>query len=31
MYEAISDTTNDYGDHHGIVPRTPDQVVKLLM
>ncbi|XP_060599820.1 conserved oligomeric Golgi complex subunit 6-like isoform X2 [Ruditapes philippinarum] len=31
MYDAISDPKNEYGEYHSIVPRTPDQVVKLLM
>lgn len=30
MYEAICKPENDYKEPQGIVPRTPDQVVKLL-
>ncbi|KAL4226096.1 Golgi transport complex subunit 6 [Mactra antiquata] len=30
MYEAICDPKNEYREYQSIVPRTPDQVVKLL-
>ncbi|XP_071174506.1 conserved oligomeric Golgi complex subunit 6-like [Mytilus edulis] len=30
MYEAVCKPENDYKEPQGIVPRTPEQVVKLL-
>ena len=30
IYDCICDTKNEYSDPQSIVPRTPDQVVKLL-
>ncbi|XP_053378010.1 conserved oligomeric Golgi complex subunit 6-like isoform X2 [Mercenaria mercenaria] len=31
MYDAVCDPKNEYGEYQSIVPRTPDQVEKLLM